>query len=99
MVGSRHALHAYRRFASRSGAEARVAVSCRMNSTLYRHNGSHTTFTAVELHAPEFHDALAIKRKALERWENEGGRIPELSLRRQRNELRRPKTPRMFVNT
>ena len=56
-----------------------------MNSTLFLHNGSDTTFTAEERHAPEFHDALTIKRKALERWENEGGRIPELSLRHQRN--------------
>lgn len=31
-------------------------------------------------HATHFHDICAVTKKALERWENEGGSIPEFAL-------------------
>ena len=41
---------------------------------------------SVERSASAFVDAHALTRKALERWENEGGRIPELAGAERRQE-------------
>lgn len=51
----------------------------RMNPTLSLQDRSHDRSVWVEGHTPEFHPADPLKRRALERWENEGGKIPELS--------------------
>jgi hypothetical protein len=32
----------------------------------------------MERHAPGFENARAMETRALERWENEGGKVPEL---------------------
>ena len=48
-----------------------------MNPNFLLHDTYHAT-TAVERPAPWSSDAVAFKKKALERWENEGGKIPEL---------------------
>ena len=51
-----------------------------MNSTLARHYRSETAPPANGPSIPVFDEAHAIRIKALERWENEGGGIPELAL-------------------
>jgi hypothetical protein len=53
-----------------------------MNWTFYLHNPSPATSFSMEHGERGFLDAhAAIQRKALERWENEGGKIPELPVR------------------
>ncbi len=53
-----------------------------MNSTLFLQNRSDTPSTSIGGHDHVFDEVQAIKRKALERWENEGGWIPELAMQR-----------------
>jgi crotonobetainyl-CoA:carnitine CoA-transferase CaiB-like acyl-CoA transferase len=46
---------------------------------MFLSNRSGAATAAVERHAPVFNDPGVMARKALERWENEGGRIPGLA--------------------
>ena len=62
-----------------------------MNSTLFFQDRPHTRSASVARHTPGLDDANVIKRKALERWENEGGKIPELFLRHESNDFARRK--------
>jgi hypothetical protein len=52
-----------------------------MNSTLLLRHRADTAPPMIGRHGSGVDEAQAIKKKALERWENEGGRIPELALR------------------
>ncbi len=47
-----------------------------MNSTLYFENRNYSHPVSLERRAPVFGDAVV--KKAIARWENEGGKIPEL---------------------
>lgn len=49
-----------------------------MTTNPFFHDRSDAATPRDERRATGIHDVLAIARKALERWENEGGRIPEL---------------------
>jgi len=51
-----------------------------MNSVSFLHHRSESATARVEGRTPLANDPLAITKKALERWENEGGRIPELAV-------------------
>ena len=51
-----------------------------MNTMHFLHHRSETAVAGAERHTSGFHDPHAVTRKALERWENEGGRIPEMGL-------------------
>lgn len=55
-----------------------------MNSTLYFENRHYSHPVSRERRAPVFGDTTAVVKKAIERWENEGGKIPELFSRQNR---------------
>ena len=60
-----------------------------MNSTMYFPHQPHVRSASVDRPVSAFVDAHALTRKALERWENEGGRIPELARAPRRQERAR----------
>jgi hypothetical protein len=62
-----------------------------MNSTFLIQDRSRSRSASVARHTPGLDDAHAIKKKALERWENEGGKIKELFLRPEGNDSARRK--------
>jgi hypothetical protein len=49
-------------------------------NTLHRfHHRADATLASAGHRGPGLHDPCIVTKKALERWENEGGRIPELA--------------------
>jgi hypothetical protein len=51
-----------------------------MKTNPFIHHRSDTDSPREERRPTRFNDSHAIARKSLERWENEGGKIPELSV-------------------
>lgn len=60
-----------------------------MTTIHFIHHRSHTALPRDERRATGLNDAHVITKKALERWENEGGKIPELHLGNGRDSLAR----------
>ena len=63
----------------------------RMKSMHSTHKRSDTATSRTEGHAAGFNDPHAVTSKALERWENEGGRIPEFAAGSRSDRAERPR--------
>jgi hypothetical protein len=56
-----------------------------MKSAVFIPDRSETATDRAKGWTPRLDDPFAVTKKALERWENEGGRIPEVGARYPRN--------------